>query len=206
MTEAIFGLIGVLIGSGISWLQIYTTSKRTDDKNAKYLAIRIVCILDKYLKDCVEVVKDDGLSYGQRTSEGYLVAQVSAPGPPIFPDDVDWKSIDYSLMYKILSFPAEVEAADRLINFSSEIAFPPDFEDWFIERKYYYCQFALMAHNLSNELAKKYRIKEMVYNDWDPVADLQNELSEVIGKRNLRREKQVRFVNQTLGSKQTKNK
>lgn len=201
MTEAIFGLVGVLIGSGISWLQIYWTSRRTDFKNARYLAIRIVCILDKYLKDCVEVVKDDGLSYGQRTSEGYLAPQVTAPGPPIFPEDVDWKSIDYNLMYRLLSLPAEVEAADRMIKYSLEIASPPDFEDWFIERKFHYCQFGLIAHKLSDELAKKHKINPIVYNDWNPVSDLQSELNEVEKVRNLKREKQVQFVNQVLGSK-----
>jgi len=201
MTEAIFGLIGVLVGSGISWLQIYWTNKRTDSKNARYLAVRIVCILDKYLKDCAEVVKDDGLSYGQRTPEGYLTPQAIAPGPPIYPEDVDWKSIDYALMYRILSLPAEVETADRMIKFSLEIASPPDFEDWFIERKFYYCQFGLMAHKLSEELTKKHKINPMVYNDWEPASDLQRELNEVVRIRNLRRGKQVQFVKQVLGSK-----
>lgn len=63
MTEAIFGLIGVLVGSGISLFQTHWMEKRANDKNARYLAIRVVCILDKYLEDCAEVVNDDGLSY-----------------------------------------------------------------------------------------------------------------------------------------------
>ncbi|SMP11784.1 hypothetical protein SAMN06264346_102390 [Chryseobacterium profundimaris] len=36
MTEAIFGLIGVLVGSGISWFQSYMTSKKENQKSARY--------------------------------------------------------------------------------------------------------------------------------------------------------------------------
>lgn len=95
MLEAIFGLIGVFVGSAISWFQTFWNNKQAAAKNARYLAIRVVCILDKFLEDCIEVVKDDGLSYGQRSAEGELRPQVNTPTPPVFPEDVDWKSIDH---------------------------------------------------------------------------------------------------------------
>src|SRR5436305_213062 len=115
MNEAIFGLIGVALGSFISWLQSYVADKKETHKKARYLAIRVVCILDKYLEDCAEVVKDDGLSFGQRNSEGCLEPQVKAPGAPDYPDDVEWITIEPELMYRILSLPADVEAAHRVI-------------------------------------------------------------------------------------------
>ena len=64
MTEAIFGLVGVLFGSGVTWFQTYWIAKRTESKNAKNLAIRVVCILDKFVEDCANAVSDDGLCYG----------------------------------------------------------------------------------------------------------------------------------------------
>ncbi|PWN58083.1 hypothetical protein [Chryseobacterium viscerum] len=50
MTEAIFGLVGVLVGSGISWFQSYWTTNKEAEKNARYLAFRVFCILlsEKY--------------------------------------------------------------------------------------------------------------------------------------------------------------
>lgn len=183
MTEAVFGLIGVLIGSSISWFQTYWTNKQIENKNAKYLAIRVVCILDKYLEDCADVVNDDGLSYGQRTSEGCLEPQVKIPAPPIFPDDVDWKSIDHELMYKILSFPSDIIAGNKIINFSTDIASPPDFEEWFEERRYYYSQFGLTAYKLSEELSMTYNIKKRTYNDWNPVEDFKRELTKATKQR-----------------------
>lgn len=191
MTEAIFGLLGVLIGSALTWLQTYWTNKRSEVKSARYLAIRIVCILDKYVEDCTDVVKDDGLSCGQRDSAGCLQPQVKSPGPPVFPDDVDWKSIDQDLMYKLLSMPSEVEEGDRMIKLTDNIADPPDFEDWFDERRFYYSQFGLMAYQLSDELAKKYGIKKKAYNDWNPVTDLQHELEMVNARRQKRIERSM---------------
>lgn len=81
MIGAIFGLIGVL-GAAISWFRTYWTDKQANDKNARYLAIRVVCVLDKFLEDCAYVVKDKGISFGE-----------NSPGRPIFPIDVDWRAI-----------------------------------------------------------------------------------------------------------------
>lgn len=199
MTEAIFGLIGVIIGSSISWFQSYWSNRRETNKNARYLAIRIVCILDKYLEECVAVVKDNGLSYGQRTQEGLLKSQVKSPGPPIYPEDVDWKSINHELMFQILSFPSEVELGERMIIATLEITGPPDFEEWFLERRFYYSQFGLKAYKLADDLSKRYRIKKITYNDWDPVQDLKQELVEAVHKKNLKNDEYKKIVKRILG-------
>lgn len=201
MTEAIFGLVGVVLGSAISWFQVHWTNTQAAKKNARYLAIRVVCILDKFVEDCADIVSDDGLSFGQRTSDGLLEAQVKAPGPPLFPEEVDWRSIEHELMYKILSFPSEVEEADRMIKFSESIAGPPDFEDWFIERSFYYSQLGLEAYKLSEELCEKYGIQKKRYNEWNPLEVLKRELSEVSKKRQKRMEEHKNFVKRVLGQK-----
>ncbi|KQR95192.1 hypothetical protein ASG01_04895 [Chryseobacterium sp. Leaf180] len=199
MTEAIFGLLGVLIGSSLSWMQSYWTSKKETNKSARYLAIRLVCILDKYMEDCASVIKDDGLFEGQRSSEGCLEPQVISPPVPKYPEDIDWKSIDHNLMFEILSFPSEIEDGNRMISASNNIAFPPDYQDWFDERKFYYCQFGLIANKLSNGLSQKYGIKKKTYNDWDPVSDFTVELKAVAKKRNHRIEDHKTFVKRILG-------
>ncbi len=199
MTEAIFGLIGVFIGSAITWLQSYLTQKKEVDKSARYLAIRVVCILDKYLEDCTSVVKDDGLSYGQRSEDGCLAPQVKIPETIKYPEDIDWKSIDHELMFKLLSFPAEIEDGNRIIYATEEIAVPPDYQEWFDERKFRYCQFGLMAYYYSNELSEKYGIKKKVYNNWDPLEDLSNHLKIVATRRHFRIEELNEMVRRTLG-------
>ncbi|WP_330746940.1 hypothetical protein [Chryseobacterium sp. CP-77] len=199
MTEAIFGLVGVLVGSGISWFQSYWTSQSEAQKNARYLAIRIVCILDKYIEDCAEVVKDDGLFEGQRSAQNCLVPQIKIPSVPNYPDDIDWKSIDPDLMFELLSFPSEIEDGNRIINAANLIAYPPDYQDWFDERKFYYCQFGLTANKLSNDLSKKYGIKKKNYNEWNPFEYFSSELRAVAQQRNHRTEEHEAFVKKVLG-------
>lgn len=99
--------------------------------------------------------------------------RLKAPGPPVFPTDVDWTSIDQDIMYKLLSLPSEVEWADGIIRFTSTIASPPNFEDWFDERIFHYSQLGLMACKLSEDLCDKYGIQKKIYNHWDPVEELQ---------------------------------
>lgn len=199
MTEAIFGLAGVFVGSGISWFQSYWTTKKENNKSARYLAIRLVCILDKYMEDCISVVKDDGLSEGQRSAEGCLEPQILSPPVPTYPDDIDWKSIDHDLMYELLSFPTEIEDGNRMISASNDIAFPPDYQDWFDERKFYYCKFGLIAHKLSNDLSRKYGIKKKMYNNWDPVEDFSTEWMAVANRRDHRIEEYKEFIKRMKG-------
>lgn len=199
MTEAIFGLIGVLVGSGISWFQSYMTSKKESEKSARYLAIRVVCILDKYMEDCMNVVKDDGLFEGKRSAEGCFEPQVKIPAAPNYPDDVDWKSINPDLMFKLLSFPTEIEDGNRMIDATEIFSTPPDYRDWFDERKLHYCNFGLMALKLSKELSEKYGIKKKKYNDWNPAEDFSTELKAVAARRNHRTEEHKAFVKRVLG-------
>lgn len=200
MTEAIFGLVGVLIGSGITWFQTFWVNKQELNRSARYLAIRVACVLDKYVEDCAAVVRDDGLSYGQRTSEGFLEPQVKSPGPPVYPDDVDWKSIDHEMMYKLLSFPSDVEGGEGIISAAWDIASPPDYEDWFEERAFWYAQFGLAAYALAEDLSNKYGIQKKTYKNWNPVAELKKELEALHKRRETRFEAHRRFVNSTLGT------
>lgn len=171
MTEALFGLIGVLIGSGLTWGQTYWFQRQEKKKAAQYLAIRVVCVLDKFLVDCIEVVKDKGLY----TLDGGKIEK--APMPElVFPTDIDWKSIEPELMYKLLSFPTDIEGFRGQIQMAWDIN-PKDRTIGMEERAFHYAQWGIHAHKLVDELCKKYGIKEKTYNDpnYDPVADLTKE-------------------------------
>jgi len=163
MMEALFGgLVGAIIGSAFPWWM----NKQGTQSKARYLAIRVVCLLDKYVEDCVAVVKDDGLSDGQRTKDGRLEPQVSRPGVPAFPDDIDWKSIKHDLMYEILSFPSDVEAANRVIRDTWYYdASPPDYEKGFEERAFQYAQLGLKAYELAKKLRDQYKIPPPKYRE-----------------------------------------
>lgn len=180
MSEAIFGLIGVLIGVFSTWGQSWWSERRSTGRAAHYLAVRVVCVLDQYVERCAEVVSDDGLSFGQRNPDGCLEPQVPLPGAPIFPEDVDWKSIGHDLMYRLLSMPAEVEEADQVIEFvGSAVAFPPDYDEFFEERSYQYGRIGLKASELADELRKIYRIPQRERGNWNPIEKLSEAIKEV---------------------------
>ena len=106
MNEGLFGLFGVLIGGMLTWIQQAWWEQRARVRNAHDLAIRVVCIVDQYIEDCVAVVLDDGYSQGRPAgSDGTAEVQAQTPLAPAFPEDLDWKSIDHKLMYRILSLP-----------------------------------------------------------------------------------------------------
>jgi hypothetical protein len=183
------GLFGVMIGSAISWLQARWLSKKDRekieeerDKAARYLAIRAVCVLDKFLVECTNIVKDkNSHGFTERKEDDLFLPSLS------FPSDVDWKSIDPELMYELLSFPTDVENSHVQIRMAWEI----ETKDRMFgqeERAFHYAQFGLHACKLINGLCKTYGIKPKTYNDpnYDPVLDLTNERDHLYHRRIVR--------------------
>ena len=171
LISAISGFTGVVVGTVLPWFR----DARNNKRQARYLAIRIVCVLDEFLDQCINVVGDDGLSNGQRSADGYLEAQVSQPNGLPLPSDVDWRSIDHGLMYKILALPSRIERENSVISFSAEHSFPPDYEEVFEERQYRYACLGLDVAALTQSLRSTYGIPVQEFGEWDPVGYLTNE-------------------------------
>ena len=55
---------------------------RSIKSDATYLAIRIVCVLDKFVEDCASTAIDDG----EENEKGESIARVTAPAPPHLSD------------------------------------------------------------------------------------------------------------------------
>lgn len=165
------GLFGVVVGAVLPWFRQAWNNKR----QARYLAIRIVCLLDEFLDECTNVVGDDGLCFGQRNADGYLEAQVSQPTGLPLPSDVDWRTIDHRLMYEILALPSRIERDNRSISFAGEHAVPPDYREFFEERQYRYACLGLDVAALTQSLRSIYGIPEQEMGEWDPVGYLTKE-------------------------------
>ena len=196
MTEAIFGLVGVCVGAFLQWVHAEWSARKERERGARYLAIRVVCLLDKYVEGCAAVVDDDGLSYGQRDKDGYLQPQVAAPSAPTFPEDLDWRSIDHALMYRILSLPNEAEAAARKIDFVWEyVAGPPDYDELFDERQDQYSRLGLAAFTLTQELRSKYSIPPQKFGEWNPVERLSKAKEQLEKDREDRKKQMVSLPN-----------
>jgi hypothetical protein len=182
MAEGFFALLGVILGSSLSLLKDWWLTRMSSDRKARYLAIRVVCVLDNFFNSCVEVVFDDGLCQGQPNAEGYLEPQVEMPKPPVFPADLDWQTIDHGLMYKILSLPNQVEAGHRSVCAIGEFAFPPDYEEYFEERWLQFAELGLIAAQLAFDLRTAYGIPQHNCRNQEMVDSLKVKKSELEAK------------------------
>lgn len=169
LTPAIFGLLGVFVGAVLATLKELWFGYRSDGRNARYLAVQVVGLLDRYVFACSEVVTDNGLSQGQRDAQGFLVAQVQAPKFNPESLSVEWRSIPVDLMYEILDLPYKAEVAAHIIEGASENSNPPDFEDFFEERQLQYAELGLQAAAISNRLRKLAKLPERSVAHWDPI-------------------------------------
>jgi len=170
--EIVFGFLGVLVGSAIPWIKEEWHRKRSRQENGQFYAVRIASVLDEYAQKCVAVVSDDGTTEGRpagRTEQGeeYYVPQVTSPEPPNFPDDIDWRSIPFKLMYRILALPNTARDTDRYISHSSDNSFPPDYDEFFSARQEGYAHLGLEALNLVNDLRKEFDFPDMPAKFWD---------------------------------------
>jgi hypothetical protein len=107
------------------------------------------------------------------------VAQAQAPPPPAYPNDVNWKSIDHTMMYKLLALPAAADRAANYVEGASENACAPDYSEWFEARSHQYSLLGLQAHRLTETLRKEYEIPEIEDRSWNPVDRLRDELEKI---------------------------
>jgi hypothetical protein len=168
------GLLGAIIGAAST--VGYGAWVRASDKKAEaaYLAVRVINILDPFAEKCAMVVADDGLEYGQRGADGFLSRQVPTPNAPVLPTDVDWKSIDHTTVYRILSLPSKTKAAEEAVNYAwRELASGPDMDEGFDAQIDHFGALGLEAASISAELRQQYGLPPLKYEDWqDPVATI----------------------------------
>ena len=194
MSAAIIGLLGVILGSVLTSSKDLVAHFFTRRGNGRYAAVRIIAVLDEYAQKCVSVVADDGTCEGRpagRTIQGeeYYEPQVASPEPPAFPDDIDWRSISFKLMYRILSLPNTARETNRHISASAEHSFPPDYGEVFDARQEGYAHLGLEAVNLVSELRREFRLPEASAKFWDWGWDskefLQSKVNEIQRRRQI---------------------
>lgn len=183
MTSAIFGLIGVLLGSLLAGAKEWWFQRRSNKRDAAFLAVQVVGLLDRYVLSCVSVVEDDGLSFGEPDERGYRTAQAT---PTHFAPDslkVEWRAIPVDLMYDILDLPYKAVVAEEMISAASANADPPDYEDFFEERQLQFAVLGLFAAELGSRLRVYAGLPERSIAAWDPVEFMSSARSRIESAR-----------------------
>jgi hypothetical protein len=193
MSEAAIGFIGVIIGAllapGIDWFRSWRSAK----KNARYLAIRVICILDEFVGKCVEVVGDDG----DRDNEGYYNYNSKLPTIDSFPENLEWKSIHHKMMYRILILPSKIKDAFNHIDFACDHYISPPYDDLGPERQYEFAVLGLYAATLALDLRKSYGMpfeeKSQNNPDWDVFKYLRDKKEKIEASRKKSDEASVKL-------------
>ncbi|MEC5324094.1 hypothetical protein [Aurantimonas sp. A3-2-R12] len=196
-----WALAGILLTAGLATLGTWVVNVQTlrheretkqeeIERHARYLAIRVICVLDPFVSDCVEVVHDEGVP---SPPEREYVSCVSTPSLTL-PEDVDWRAVKPDLMYKILGFPSEIAVADQTIGRTkSEISTPPDHNEFFWERTIRYGKLGLAAMNLADDLRGIYGIPARDDGDWNVRESLELRLTKVEKQKADSEAKQAEF-------------
>lgn len=161
MPEWLIGLIGVVVGSFLTAAKDWIFSYWTTRKKAYYLAVRIVCILDRFIDRCVDASEDE---FVDNETQPYMACG-PIPEVPELPNDVDWKSIDANLSYEILSLSSKVEFAKQSIRDASQFDGPP-YDETNEKMKYEIATLGVLACDLSSKLRKKYEIPHRDNSPW----------------------------------------
>jgi hypothetical protein len=193
MSAGIFGLLGVILGALLTGFKDWLTHHVKRRDNGRYAAVRLIAILDEYAQGCVSVVSDDGTSEGRpagRTEQGeeYYDPQATTPEPPTFPNDIDWRSISFKLMYRILSLPNNARETDRYIAASAEHSFPPGYDEVFAARQEGYAHLGLESVNLIKDLRREFRLPEAPKKFWDWGWDMEKFFQDKLAEFQKRRQ------------------
>lgn len=180
MSEAVAALVGAIVGSGIVVVREWLASSADSRKHAKYLAVRVVITLDRFVDQCAVVSLDDGYLEGNRDE---ATATTEAPSPISFPVDVDWRSIDHQLAYDLLSLGNKLHDAQQAINAAADYASPPDYSEYNETRRYRYALLGLEAARLARILRDTHDLPRRTFGEWNPESKLQETQKEIEAER-----------------------
>ena len=180
MSEAVAALVGAIVGSCIVVLREWLSSKVDSRKRGKYLAIRVVITLDRFVDQCAIVSLDDGHLEGFREE---ATATTEDPSPIDFPEDVDWRSIDHQMAYDLLSLDNKLYDARQAINAAADYASAPDYDEYYETRRYRYALLGLEAARLARILRDTHDLPRRTFGEWNPEIKLEETREEIEAER-----------------------
>lgn len=200
MSEAIIGLVGVVLGGLLTSVKDYVAYSNKKESDGCYAAVCIITTLDEYIQKCLDVVADDGTTGdgrpAHRTEQGeeFCYPVIKTPLPPEFASDINWRSIDPQTMYRILSLPNTARETNRYIFASSEYSGPPGYDELFIARKEGYSHLGLEASDIVSQLRKQYKIPGNKKHFWKDDNDLKGIFTKELDKIKKRSERESKAL------------
>ncbi|NOJ44725.1 hypothetical protein [Bradyrhizobium archetypum] len=146
-------VIGQLTATLVAWAKEARFAATKNRKDAEYLAMRLVLVLDTLVGACYSAVHDPLMQDG----EGFLESTVSDPTLTL-PADGDYKALPRSLMYEVLSMPNRLDGIKEGLAATAEDSFPPDYWEYYEYREEHWSKLGLKALDLIDALCHQYKI------------------------------------------------
>ncbi|UFW65812.1 hypothetical protein RlegWSM1455_07255 [Rhizobium laguerreae] len=137
-------------------------------------AVRLTVILDKYVDNCSENVRDTG----QYDHKGERHTRV--PQPQLeYPADLGWTSLHRQLMYAAFRLKVEHDSVESGLEFTgSDIASPPDYEEYYAEKGVWFSHQGMAALELIRSLKDHYGVPTADRRGFDPRDTFDRKLEE----------------------------
>lgn len=101
-----------MVNQGLKFVVDAFTDVRKRRADAAYAAVRSVVMLERYVQKSEAHLTASEIASDRRETMGSL------PGPDPLPSDINWRAFDTKLGFRVLSFPADVEAAQASCDLS----------------------------------------------------------------------------------------
>lgn len=147
--EIILAVVATGIVSAMaSWVVDLVKSKYARWKAAGYAAMRTAVALERYAVDCWDIFSMAQGEYDRHRD----ISPQPLPGPPSYPGDIDWKSLDPSIADEILSFANGSRVAQTQVEYARMWEDNPfDFQDAAKDRGW-------RALTLAGRIRKRYHL------------------------------------------------
>jgi hypothetical protein len=189
MEKLLIGLAGVVLGSILTVFKDLFNLHINRKERARYLAIRVTFLLERFISDCLEVAKDFGQMM-QPDEQGCIQFYTSEASISFDSLDVDWKSLPIDLMYEILNLPSVVDVAINKISIVAEYGSgPPNYEEETEERRLQHIHLGILANKLANRLREKYKLPTKTRDFSESLLELKSEVEKLRNERVNRQSK-----------------
>ena len=113
------GLLTAVFNQSIGWWREARHERLASARDARYLAIRLAVMLERFAIDCAEAVAAQNM-YNQ--SDGHAgVLHGTLPDLPPYPDEADWKTLEPDFLARVPTLRNELPLSDKAIAFWEEI-------------------------------------------------------------------------------------
>lgn len=146
-------LVGQLTATLVAWLKEARFAATKKRKDAEYLAMRLVLVLDTLVGACYSAVHDP------LTQDRDGISENTVDDPTLtLPADGDYKALPRSLMYELLSMPNKLDGIKEGLAATADFSFPPDYPEYYEYREEHWSRLGLKALDLIDALCRQYQI------------------------------------------------